>query len=121
MKEAKFAFVACHLGEYKVSAMCRALGVTRRGYYLWAGRPASKHALRDLELARMIGGEYEASMGIYGAPKTFMRPKTAGVSTSQKRAPASCARTVGGASRAPAPGAPPARSAPRSRTSITTR
>ena len=85
MKEAKFAFVACHLGEYKVSAMCRALGVTRRGYYLWAGRPASKHALRDLELARMIGGEYEASMGIYGAPKTFMRPKTAGVSTSQKR------------------------------------
>lgn len=69
-----------------MSAMCRALGVTRRGYYLWAGRPASKHALRDLELARMIGGEYEASMGIYGAPKTFMRPKTAGVSTSQKRA-----------------------------------
>ena len=73
MKEAKFAFIGLCLGEYGVSSMCRALGVTRQGYYQWAKRPESAHDLRDLELARMIGDEYEASLGIYGAPKVFAR------------------------------------------------
>lgn len=85
MKEAKFAFIACHLGRYKVEAMCRALGVTRQGYYQWAKRPASAHDLRDLELAKLIGDEYEGSMGIYGAPKVFMRLRMSGVATSRKR------------------------------------
>ena len=85
MKEAKFAFIASHLGEYGVSDMCRALGVTRQGYYQWAKRPASDHDLRDLELARLIGDEYEASRGIYGAPKVFARLRMSGVRTSRKR------------------------------------
>lgn len=85
MKKAKFAFIACHVGKYRVETMCRALGVTRQGYYQWAKRPASAHDLRDLELAKLIGDEYEASMGIYGAPKVFMRLKMSGVATSRKR------------------------------------
>lgn len=85
MKKAKFAFISSHLGSYSVSAMCRALGVTRQGYYQWALRPTSAHDLRDLELARLVGDEYEASMGIYGAPKIFMRLRAVGVSTSRKR------------------------------------
>ena len=85
MKGAKFGFISSHLGEYSVSDMCRALGVTRQGYYAWASRPASAHDERDLELARLIGDEYEASRGIYGAPKVHMRLKMSGVSTSRKR------------------------------------
>ena len=85
MKEAKFAFIASQLGEYSVSDMCRALGVTRQGYHAWAKRPASAHDRRDLELARLIGDEYEASRGIYGAPKVFMMLRRKGVSTSRKR------------------------------------
>lgn len=85
MKEAKFAFIGLCLGEYGVSSMCRALGVTRQGYYQWAKRPESAHDLRDLELARMIGDEYEASLGIYGAPKVFARLARRGVRTSRKR------------------------------------
>ena len=75
MKESKFAFIASHPGEYGVSDMCRALGVTRQGYYQWAKRPASAHDLRDLELARLIGDEYEASRGIYdtGHPQGFRK------------------------------------------------
>lgn len=65
--------------------MCRALGVTRQGYYQWAPGPTSVHDLRDLELTRLVGDEHEASMGICGAPKIFMRLKAAGVSTSRKR------------------------------------
>lgn len=85
MKEAKFAFIDRHLDEHGVSAMCRALGVTRQGYYQWASRPDSAHDLRDRELARLIGDEYDASMGIYGAPKVFMRLRQKGVRTSRKR------------------------------------
>ena len=85
MKGAKFEFISSHLGEYSVSDMCRALGVTRQGYYAWASRPPSAHEERDLELARLIGDEYDASRGIYGAPKIFMKLKAAGVGTSRKR------------------------------------
>ena len=65
--------------------MCRTLGVARRGCCRWAKRPTSAHDLRDLELAKLIGGEHEAGMGVYGAPKVFMRLKTSGVATSRKR------------------------------------
>ena len=85
MKEARFAFIDRHLDEHGVSAMCRALGVTRQGCYQWASRPDSAHDLRDRELARLIGDEYDASMGIYGAPKVFMRLRQKGVRTSRKR------------------------------------
>lgn len=65
--------------------MCRALGVARQGHYQWASRPDSSHDLRDRELARLIGDEYDASMGIYGAPKVFMGLRQKGVRTSRKR------------------------------------
>ena len=82
MKEAKFAFIYRHLDEHGVSAMCRALGVTRQGYYQWASRPDSAHDLRDREPARLIGDEYDASIGIYGAPKVFMGLRQKGVPAS---------------------------------------
>lgn len=85
MKKAKFAPISSHLDSYSVSAMCRALGVTRQGYYQWAPRPTSVHDLRDIELIKLIGEGYETSMGIYGTPKIFMRLKAEGVFTSRKR------------------------------------
>ena len=65
--------------------MCRALGVTRQGYYAHVSRPPSAHDGRDLELARLIGDEYEKSRGVYGAAKVFMMLKRKGVSASKKR------------------------------------
>ena len=65
--------------------MCRVLGVTRQGYYAYLSRPQSTHDKKDLELARLIGDEYEKSRGIYGALKIFMMLKRKGISTSKKR------------------------------------
>ena len=65
--------------------MCSALKVTRQGYYAWKNRSASAHDERDLELARMIGEEYESSRGIYGSPKIFRMLRRRGVRTSRKR------------------------------------
>lgn len=65
--------------------MCAALKVTRQGYYAWKSRPPSAHAMRDEELAKLISQVRAEVRNIYGAPKTFMRLKALGVSTSRKR------------------------------------
>lgn len=65
--------------------MCSALKVTRQGYYAWASRAPSAHEERDAELARLIGGAYEASRGIYGSPKVHQVLRRQGVRTSRKR------------------------------------
>ncbi len=85
MKKAKFQFIHDHTGEYSVSAMCRALEVTRQGFYQWLARPESAHDIRDCELTKLISDEYEASRHIYGVPKLHMRLMAAGIHTSRKR------------------------------------
>jgi putative transposase len=85
VKKAKFAFIDSMRGEYPVAEMCRALGVTRQGYYAWAGRGESAHDGRDRELSRAISGVYEGSRRVYGAPKVFRVLGSQGVRTSRKR------------------------------------
>lgn len=67
--------------------MCAALKVTRRGYCAWKSRPPSAHAMRDGELAEPISRVGAEAGNIYGAPKTFMRPRALGVRMSRKRGP----------------------------------
>lgn len=71
--------------NWPVSEMCAALKATRQGYYAWKSRPSSAHALRDEELAVAVSQVRDEVRGIYGAPKTFMRPRALGVRTSRKR------------------------------------
>ena len=71
--------------NWLVSEMCAALKATRQGYYAWKSRPSSAHALRDEELAVAVSQVRDDVRGIYGAPKTFMRPRALGVRTSRKR------------------------------------
>ena len=101
--------------------MCRALKVSRQGYYAWKRRPPSAHARRDAELAGKISEIYSASRGIYGAPKVFAVLKRTGERTSRKRVARimrgngwvgttrGCARRPKGAAK---PAAPQAGSAP---------
>lgn len=85
MKKAKFGFIRDHAGEHGVGAMCRALGVTRQGYYQWLSRPQSAHDARDGQLSALVAEEFEGSRRIYGAPKILMRLRARGVRTSKKR------------------------------------
>ena len=65
--------------------MCRALHVTRQGYYAWRKRRPSAHDERDAELAGKISEIYAASRGIYGAPKVLAELKKAGYLTRDSR------------------------------------
>lgn len=96
-----------------MSAVCRAPGVSRQGCCQRASRPESAHDARDhREPEGAIGEEYEASRGIYGAPKVREMLRRRGVRTSRKRvarimprdgwrgATRACARRASGEERA---------------------
>jgi len=51
--------------------MCRVLGVTRSGFYAWIHRPRSNREIEDLQLLELVRASWEASGGIYGAPRVY--------------------------------------------------
>jgi putative transposase len=65
----RFRFIAEEAAQFPVSLLCRALGVTRGGYYAWKKRPESARARADAELAERIAAIHDGVLGIYGAPR----------------------------------------------------
>ena len=68
-----------------MGALCRALGVTRQGYYAHLSRAASRHAMDDAALSEAIAGAWEASRRTYGAPRVLEALRRQGIRTSRKR------------------------------------
>jgi putative transposase len=48
---------------------CHALGVSRSGYYAWAGRAPSPRSIRHAWLTGLVGTIHQASRGTCGAPR----------------------------------------------------
>ena len=65
----KYRFMRAHQGLYPVGKMCRALKVSRGGYYAWLKRPLSKRAKENRMLAAQIERIYRKSHGRYGSPR----------------------------------------------------
>jgi len=65
--------------------MCRLLGVARSGYYAWLRKPNSDRELEDKRLLRLIRASFEASQGVYGAPRVFLDLREAGETCSKHR------------------------------------
>ena len=65
--------------------MCRVLGVARSGYYEWLREPVSKRGQDDARLLRLIRASFNASHGIYGAPRVFLDRREAGGTGSKHR------------------------------------
>lgn len=60
-----------HRHLFRLKTMCRVLKVARAGYYKWLHKPLSDRALEDRRLLGLIRASYEASGGVYGAPRVF--------------------------------------------------
>lgn len=58
-----------HRRLYPVRMMCRALKVSRSGYYGWRIRPESRRDQVDRELIGVIRRIHAESKGVYGSPK----------------------------------------------------
>ena len=54
-----------------VSTLCRALKISRSGFYAWCERPESGHAKEDRQLRVKIRASFEASRQRYGSPRIW--------------------------------------------------
>lgn len=58
--------------------MCRVLRMSRSGFYQWLQMPVSARAKDNAHLLGLIRASYEASSGVYGAPRVFLDLREAG-------------------------------------------
>lgn len=70
---------------FPIHAMCHAFGVSRSGYYAWAGRRPSARANADAVLAERITAIHKASKETYGAPRIHAELADEGVQIARKR------------------------------------
>jgi putative transposase len=61
--------IAAEKTNYPVAVMCRVLGVNRTAFHNWERRAPSDRALTDAWLTDKIKQIFDASRGVYGAPR----------------------------------------------------
>jgi len=81
-----FALIAAEKAHHSVSLLARVLGVSRAGYYAWAGRGPSLRRQADERLSARVTAIHAATRGIYGAPRIHAELAQAeGVRVGRKR------------------------------------
>ncbi len=81
-----FRFIGCEKAENAVSTMCRALGVSRSGYYKWLSHKPSAREKSDAKLKKVIEEIHAKSRGAYGAPRVHAELRMGrGIRCSKKR------------------------------------
>jgi putative transposase len=65
--------------------LCRALEVSRAGFYAWRGRPESARDRRDRQLAVLVCEAHERGRRTYGSPRVQAELAAKGVRVSRKR------------------------------------
>jgi putative transposase len=65
----RFAFIRAEKALLPTAKLCRALGVSRSGYYAWTRRPPSARALVDAKLVPVIRACHARSRATYGSPR----------------------------------------------------
>lgn len=71
--------------HYAIDLMCRALAVSRAGYYAWRRRRPSARAEADTALQVAIAASHRRSHGTYGSPRILRDLRDAGHRVSRKR------------------------------------
>lgn len=74
-----FRWIEGHASRWPVSVMCRALKVSRSGYYAWVDRPLSMRQEQQVKLIDRIRVAHEQSRGTYGSPRVTAELRESGV------------------------------------------
>jgi putative transposase len=77
--------MSSHAREFRLSAMCRVLGVHRSGYYAWRRTPLSGRAKEDGRLLGLIKQCWLESGGVYGQRKLALELRDLGERCSRHR------------------------------------
>lgn len=81
----KYAFIRQHDRELGIQPLCRALQVSRSGYYDWIGRRPSRRAIEDQALLGHIHAAHARHRKAYGALKTWRHLNDAGIACGKHR------------------------------------
>jgi putative transposase len=71
--------------KYRISAMCRVLGVSTSGYYAWLHRAPSARKIADVQLGDQIEAIHRRSRNTYGRPRVKAELRDAGIVISNDR------------------------------------
>ena len=82
---AKYAFMRDHLGEFRLTAMSRVLGVNRSGYYAWAGNSGGPRRGEVDRLRELIKHAWLTSGTVYGYRKITRELREKGERCSRHR------------------------------------
>jgi putative transposase len=80
-----YAFVEAQKANHRVNAMCRALNVSKSGFYGWRDRAPSARDQADALLSQQIARIHRDSRETYGAPRIHFELRTLGVRCARKR------------------------------------
>ena len=81
----KYQFVDTYRSEFAVLKMCRALQVSKSGYYAWRIRPQSKRARENEKLDHHIKTIYRKNKGTYGSPRITKALNRQNIACSENR------------------------------------
>jgi transposase InsO family protein len=81
----RYEFIQAQEGQYAVKRMCRALRVSRSGYYAWRHRPLSAQAQANELLLGRIREEFQASRSTYGSPRIYAALRRKGAKCGRHR------------------------------------
>ena len=68
-----------------MALLCRALKVSRSGYYAWIARPESNHSKEDKRLAVLVRAAHETGRCYYGSPRVHRELRAQGIRIGRKR------------------------------------
>ena len=81
----KYAFMRAQQDQFKVFRMCRALEVSRSGYYSWREGKESKRTEQNRTVLVAIQKVHEENREAYGAVKTWRELKAQGIECGRHR------------------------------------
>jgi len=81
----KYAAIRAHRSQFPMALMCRALGVSRAGFYAAQTRAASARARRDEQLRAQVRSLHQASRRTYGSPRVHAELRARGERCGRKR------------------------------------
>lgn len=81
----KYAFIARESASYPILALCKALQVSRSGFYEWKHRAPSKHAQKDAALLQHLRRIHRVSRERYGLIKAWKALQQEGIAVGRNR------------------------------------
>jgi transposase InsO family protein len=81
----RFALIEAEKARCPVAISCKALGVSRPGFYAWRGRPESTRARDDQRLEVKVRESFERSRRNYGSPRILKDLEAQNEHVSRKR------------------------------------